>query len=1386
MDAYVAATPDGGGEAGGWRQVGSHAAIRAVHSAHSRRARHGAAAILLLAGVAVVLTTLGPDGGEQLAQLNSAQDTEGLAVQINGIRPATQDVIDSGAWDPKSIEDDMTDGLLPSLKTEEETIVPDQDSVKPLVVDHPYVPPPPGQPNPPPPLAQGADDGSAPPGPSEDAAAPGAAPGKPGEAPGEAGAEPGEAGAVPGEAGAAPGQPGAAPAAKEPAKTKGPWDFEDDADFQVQGHCTMAPTTECTKDEECSASGGGCVYWHCTSDPDLRCASTADCSSSGGICTGPGHCSADPSLKCSQDDQCSSSGGSCVLGGYCSGVPSRSCMSDSDCGDSGGTCRTKNKVWWEADENFPKDPKFGKYPTWSRLQFHKKLLVLMLKILHLQTDMESQVPINGQYMGQITWLKKFLSSSSLEAGDSADQAHVMGKQIVSTLDGELYSDQEKVTNDILGLEGELNSIDAGQDKTLNKMKVDQSSRDKIIDMSEISYVRSTKLWKNVNATDLQWNTTLRPDGQTNELNGMVDRAMGETSRNIGDGIYRYKSLANSRYQTGYRHLYQLYENFKYLTEMHLSKANRHLGKIERTIPKRNMNVMDLVQFVKEDGHLETGTIANATSNVTAIVQAMLSEVEDLITNSVESLADAKAWKKAKEEAAAAAAAVAAAAAAAAAAATAAAAADANTTSVLPVDVIAFTPSKFYCYGTQALVTTCDDCTSGVCASPQAAVRNLDTHNDEMWNPIEHVENTDDISVTLDAKKVKKVGAILWANMGDTTHDPATLKIETADTPEGPWTEVETIDMSSLQGSSKKTALKLEAAVEARYFKLSPGGIQYQSIPRIIALCTTGDCKKGVTPVPPSDSDKIDNLAKAVSEIADFLKSAFPNGAPPLGNGQDSAGQDPGSTVTWEKMFDGECAGPELYMYSGAQDNPGTTDAERTSSCGEACAEKKQGRSDHPAAKGNWDDGFVATGFVVIPATGRCFCESPESETCTRVLNDYRRYDFIASPLPIVAAEATEGSGSGSGSGLGSGLGSGSGSGSGSEGNLKPLTPAGGEGVPSTGNGEEVCENKGYEEAKCLSFGCCHWDPTTDDVGACWSGVGDSACASGASGADDASAAAAPDGPKPSELLLNMYCKQYEDAAARGDTAKMTKYITKCRPQDCEQAKEEVGCHYVNANGFCWVDSGQKWCAENKENLWCLTSVAEPKYELCEGQGETKEWELDTAAAKALKPSSLTSRGRGSAHTTGNTHSVVHSPRTTAKPHIKRTTAKTHASTAHSTNTLQAKQGGKKAAGKHSSANKHDKHAVMTSGAHKKARALESKALLKRASDNALVAANAISKAKSFAEINTDTAKAISSLQEAVAATTVNKVKTGTTKEAKGAKAKGARASSWNSILNFLK
>ena len=59
---------------------------------------------------------------------------------------------------------------------------------------------------------------------------------------------------------------------------------------------------------------------------------------------------------------------------------------------------------------------------------------------------------------------------------------------------------------------------------------------------------------------------------------------------------------------------------------------------------------------------------------------------------------------------------------------------------------------------------------------------------------------------------------------------------------------------------------------------------------------------------------------------------------------------------------------------------------------------------------------------------------------------------------------------------------------------------------NTLNGEEACEGHGYDEAQCLSVGCCHWNPTSDPSSRCWSDVGRNECRAPSSpyvNADDA-------------------------------------------------------------------------------------------------------------------------------------------------------------------------------------------------------------------------------------------------------------------------------------------
>ena len=159
---------------------------------------------------------------------------------------------------------------------------------------------------------------------------------------------------------------------------------------------------------------------------------------------------------------------------------------------------------------------------------------------------------------------------------------------------------------------------------------------------------------------------------------------------------------------------------------------------------------------------------------------------------------------------------------------------------VPVALVGYTPTEFdSCVGA---VTSCEECEDQACHPPTSALTNTNPDDDEWWDPVTHEPNTDDISVTLDAgEEPATVGAVRWANFGDTEHDPKTIKVESADSPEGPWTEEEVLDVEDLRGSKEEKCLPLPEAVTARYFKLSPGGIEAQSMPRIIALCEKEDC-----------------------------------------------------------------------------------------------------------------------------------------------------------------------------------------------------------------------------------------------------------------------------------------------------------------------------------------------------------------------------------------------------------------------------------------------------------------------------------------------------------------------------------------------------------------
>lgn len=147
------------------------------------------------------------------------------------------------------------------------------------------------------------------------------------------------------------------------------------------------------------------------------------------------------------------------------------------------------------------------------------------------------------------------------------------------------------------------------------------------------------------------------------------------------------------------------------------------------------------------------------------------------------------------------------------------------------------------------VDSCLDC-AGNCLSPAAAFANRGPIVDqaagfvgfEGWNPQGAADNNAEQYIDYDlGGKGATVKAILWANAGDTTHDPANIKLWSSE--DGiTYDLVQEIDVSALQGDDSISVVAVaNDDVRAKYWRVNPGGIEKQSIPRVIGLCNTADC-----------------------------------------------------------------------------------------------------------------------------------------------------------------------------------------------------------------------------------------------------------------------------------------------------------------------------------------------------------------------------------------------------------------------------------------------------------------------------------------------------------------------------------------------------------------
>jgi len=151
------------------------------------------------------------------------------------------------------------------------------------------------------------------------------------------------------------------------------------------------------------------------------------------------------------------------------------------------------------------------------------------------------------------------------------------------------------------------------------------------------------------------------------------------------------------------------------------------------------------------------------------------------------------------------------------------------------------------------VDSCNDC-EGNCYSPAAALDNRDdtalqdADGFVGWNPQGGPENNENQYIDFDlGGRGATITGLLWANAGDTDHDPATIKVFSSD--DGvTYTLVDTVDSSALQGSKAMKALPVaNADTRAKFWRINPGGIEKQSIPRVMGLCNTPDCQVKFSP-----------------------------------------------------------------------------------------------------------------------------------------------------------------------------------------------------------------------------------------------------------------------------------------------------------------------------------------------------------------------------------------------------------------------------------------------------------------------------------------------------------------------------------------------------------
>ena len=352
----------------------------------------------------------------------------------------------------------------------------------------------------------------------------------------------------------------------------------------IHGHCKLDVHIKCTSHAECGPIGG-CVQWHCSNNSEVKCLTSDDCGSYGGVCTGAGYCRSNPETACSKSEDCQIYDDSqCMFGGTCQLDSSVACIQDSDCSNAEDSCSFHIKKWWEAGIDFPADDSdTGPYANWTEVQLRRKMVIALKKILYLQADMESQIPINRMLNQSIENLARRKGEILKVNVPAIRKAQKLMRQTIDDADIEHKKDSSAagLRKDAQNLNQTIAAEDSIQDDHILRIQEDFDLINETVNSSySILLSRMDNLWQEFNDTAVVLNETQHET--TKILFNYFATTFKHAKAQLLSSLKEIEDMPSEDYYNGLREVESMFRDFKVKNERYLtqikndaSSATRH-------------------------------------------------------------------------------------------------------------------------------------------------------------------------------------------------------------------------------------------------------------------------------------------------------------------------------------------------------------------------------------------------------------------------------------------------------------------------------------------------------------------------------------------------------------------------------------------------------------------------------------------------------------------------------------------------------------------------------------------------------------------------------------------------------------------------------------------